>query len=113
MPLSPSALLHGLQALHCARHRLGPWLSSGTTVPTVLAATLRDALNNAAAIATAPASNVELSSADAIPIQDDDAPSVDGQAEKVQLQQAKHSADIAHCRRYLKELLDLAPSKGD
>ncbi len=108
MPLLPSALLHGLQILHCARHRLGPWLSSGMAIPAVLAATLREALNDAAAAA----SNFELSSADAIPLQDD-APFVDGQAEKVKLQQAQRSADIARCRRYLKELLDLAPSKGD
>ncbi len=106
MPLSPSVLLDGLQVLHCARHRLGPWLSSGTAIPATISATLREALNGAAA------SNSELSSTDAIPILDD-VLSVNEQEEKVKLQQAKRLADIARSRRYLKELLDLAPSKGD
>ncbi len=107
MPLSPSVLLDGLQALHCARHRLCPWLSSGMVIPATIAETLREALNDATAD-----SNSELSSADAIPLQDD-VPYVDGQEDKLKLQQAKRSADMARCRRYLKDLLDLAPSKGD
>ncbi len=108
MSLSPSVLLDGLQVLHCARHRLGPWLSSGAAIPSTISATLREALEGAAAL------NSELSSStDAIPLEADDVLPVNEKEEKVKLQKAKRLADIARSRRYLKELLDLVPSKGD